>query len=138
MPIRAYAELEKRFERMYLLRDSVTALEWDASTFMPEGGAQARADQMALLRVLRHEMMTAPDLGELLARASEDKELDDWQQANVHEMRREWIHATAVPAKLVEARSQAVSACEMRWRSARKQNDFEGLRPCFEEVLRLT
>ena len=133
----SYLELERRFERMYLLRDAAAVLEWDASTFMPDGGAQARADQMATLRVLRHEMLTAPDLGELFDKASSG-DLDEWQRANVREMRREHVHATAVPAQLVEARSQAVSACEMRWRSARKANDFEGLRPLLEEVLRLT
>lgn len=133
----SYLELERRFERMYLLRDAAAVLEWDASTFMPDGGAQARADQMATLRVIRHELLTAPDLGDLLASA-EAGDLDEWQHANVREMRREWIHATAVPSRLVEARSQAVSACEMRWRSARRANDFEGLRPLLEEVLRLT
>ncbi|MGZ3473051.1 MAG: carboxypeptidase M32 [Polyangiales bacterium] len=133
----AYPELEKRFERMYLLRDAVTALEWDASTFMPEGGSQARADQMAVLRVMRHELLTAPDLGDQLAKA-ESESLDEWQKANLREMRREWIHATAVPASLVEARSQAVSTCEMRWRSARRDNDFAGLLPSFEQVLKLT
>jgi len=133
----SYVELERRFERMYLLRDAAAVLDWDASTFMPDGGAQARADQMATLRVIRHELLTAPDMGDLLAGA-ETADLDEWQRANVHEMRREWIHATAVPARLVEARSQAVSACEMRWRSARKANDFAGLRPLLEEVLRLT
>jgi carboxypeptidase Taq len=137
MPSNAYPELEKRFERMYLLRDAVTTLEWDASTFMPEGGSQARADQMAVLRVMRHELMTANDLGDLLAKA-ESEQLDEWQKANLREMRREWIHATAVPAKLVEARSQAVSNCEMRWRTARKENDFAGLLPSFQQVLDLT
>jgi carboxypeptidase Taq len=133
----AYPELEKRFERMYLLRDAVAALEWDASTYMPEGGSQARADQMALLRVLEHELLTAPDLGDLVARG-EGEPLDDWQRANLREMRREWVRAVAVPASLVEARSQAVSVCEMRWRTARKENDFAGLLPSFEQVLKLT
>ena len=50
-----YGELEKRFERMHILRDSVTALEWDASTFMPEGGAQARADQANLTTLVAQD-----------------------------------------------------------------------------------
>ena len=133
----AYPELERRFERMYVLRDAVGALEWDESTYMPEGGAQARADQMALLRVLGHELLTAPDVGDLIAKA-EGERLDEWQAANLREMRREWTRAATVPAALVEARSQAVSDCEMRWRTARKENDFSGLLPSFEQVLKLT
>ncbi len=137
LPAMSYPTLEKRFERMYLLRDALTVLEWDASTLMPDGGAQARADQMAVLRVMRHELVTTPDLGELLAKA-DGESLDEWQRANLAEMRREWVRATVVPVELVEARSQAVSECEMRWRTARKENDFAGLQPSFEEVLKLT
>jgi carboxypeptidase Taq len=33
---------------------------------MPGGGAEARSDLMATLRVLRHEMLTAPDHDDLL------------------------------------------------------------------------
>jgi Zn-dependent M32 family carboxypeptidase len=35
---------------------------------MPGGGAEARSGLMATLRVLRHEMLTAPDLDDLLDR----------------------------------------------------------------------
>lgn len=136
--IDAYRELERRFARMYLIRDAATVLEWDASTFMPDGGADARADQMATLRVVRHEMLVDSSMEELLARAAEAKDLDEWQRANLREMNRERIHSTAVPASLVEARSKAVSACEMRWRRARHDNDFKGLQPLLEEVLKLT
>src|SRR4051794_16925252 len=121
-PRDAYHDLERRFDRMNLVRDAATFLEWDAATYMPEGGADARADQLATLRVLRHELLTAPALDDLLARAAEAGDLDPWQRANLHEMRRERVHATAVPAALVEARSQATSACEMRWRTARRED----------------
>jgi carboxypeptidase Taq len=139
----AYSELEQRFRRMNLLRDAAAVLDWDTAAVMPPGGTGARGDQISTLRVLRHELLTHASIGELLGRADADATdgrapLDDWQRANLREMRREWIHATAVPADLVEARSQAVVACEMRWRSARRENDFRGLLPLLGEVLRLT
>lgn len=136
--VAAYRELERRFERINLLRDIAAVLEWDTATMMPPGGIDARSEQLSTLRVLRHQMLTDPALEDLLCRAAEAKELHPWQRANLHEMRREWIHATAVPDDLVEALSQAVTACEMRWRSAKRDNDFRGLLPLFEQVLRLT
>ncbi len=139
----AYSELERRFRRMNLLRDAAAVLDWDTAAVMPPGGTEARGDQVSTLRVLRHEMLTHASVGDLLARAEADVQaggapLDAWQHANLHGMRREWIHATAVPADLIEARSRAVVACEMRWRSARRENDFRGLLPLLAEVLRLT
>ena len=82
-PHDAYRELERRFARMYLIRDAATVLEWDASTFMPDGGADARSDQMATLRVVRHEMLVDSSMEELLARAADANDLDEWQRAGV-------------------------------------------------------
>ena len=50
-------------------------------------------------------------------------------------MRRSWVHESALPADLVEARTRATSACEMAWREARKNTDFKSLLPTLAEVL---
>ena len=50
-------------------------------------------------------------------------------------MRRSWVHESALPAELVEARTLATSACEMAWREARKNKDFKSLLPTLSEVL---
>jgi carboxypeptidase Taq len=103
---------------------------------MPSGGAEARAEQMAALSVLAHELRTDPALGELLDEAETDvASLDAWQAANLREMRRAWRHACAVPAALVERLSRAASAAEMAWRSARKHSDFAALAPLLAELL---
>jgi len=53
-------------------------------------------------------------------------------------MQRSYLHASAVPADLVEASSKAGSACEMIWRQARPNNDFKAVLPALTEVLALT
>jgi carboxypeptidase Taq len=131
----AYKSLETRFKRMNLVRDAIAMLEWDSAAMMPDGGSNARAEQVATLKVLAHEQACDPALADLFAAARGE---DPWQDANLREMRRDWLHATALPADLVEARSKAVSDCEMRWRSARKANDFKGLLPSMRRVLDLT
>ncbi len=133
----AYTELEDRFRRTALLGESIGMLSWDQSVMMPEGGATARGEQIAALSVIRHSMMTDPALGELLSDAAEQGGLDEWQAANLMEMRRNWVHATAVPSDLVEAMSKASSACETVWRTARRDADFNAIVPTFSEVLRL-
>ena len=138
----AYAGLEAAFRRIGALADTLGILDWDQATVMPEGSAPARADQIAMLSVLRHELLTSPAIGEGLDAA--DSELAaasgpdaDWQRANLREMRRDYLHATAVPADLVEAKARADAACEMRWRTARRDNDYAGLMPSLGDVLRL-
>src|SRR5882724_5233170 len=98
----AYAELEGRFHRWSALKDGRAVLDWDTAVMMPAGGAEARAEQMAALDVVCHGILADPALAELLDRAGEGAaDLDAWQQANLAEMRRLWIHATALAPDLV-------------------------------------
>src|SRR5260221_4567104 len=134
----AYQELSQRFRRLGLLSDALSVLNWDTAAMMPDGAAPARAEQTATLAVLIHEQQTDPRVGELLAAAEQQRDLDGWQRANLAEMHRATVHATAVPVDLVERLSKATSACEMAWRAARPANDFAGLLPKLQAVLDLT
>ncbi len=113
-------------------------LHWDLATQMPEGGADARAEQLAALKLVCHEIVNDPALPDLLDGAATQNDLDEWQRANLHEMRRSWLHGTAIPADLVEAFSKSCSACEMAWRAARPANDYKAILPRLKEVLALT
>lgn len=132
----AYGRLEAIFGKSSILGDALAMLQWDMAAMMPEGGAEARADQMALLQTLAHETVTAPEIPDLLARA-EGEVGDSWEKANLHEMRRQWVHAAAVPADLVEALAKAESTCEMVWRKARAEADFAQVLPSLRTVLAL-
>ena len=135
----AYAKLESRFRRLGVLEEAIAVLHWDAAAMMPSGGAEARAEQLATLRLIAHEQLTAPGSGDLLAEAEADAaSLGPWQRANIREMRRRWRHATAVPGDLVEALSRACSRSEAVWRDARPADDFAAALPGLEEVLSLT
>jgi len=135
----AYRQLESRFQRHSVVQGAMAVLHWDSAVMMPLGGASARSDQLAELALVCHEILTAPNLQDLLNAAEEEvEELDDWQQANVAEMRRRWLHANAVPAQLVRRLSEASSGCEIAWRDARAQDDFESVRPHLELVVELT
>ena len=138
----AYEDLAARFHRVGVIDDALGILQWDQATIMPEGSAPARAELVATLSVLSHELLTDPQIGDLLDASDGNSDStgdnDDWCGANLREMRRTYLHAIAVPADLVDARSRANAACELTWRSAREDNDYPSLLPSLEEVLRLT
>jgi carboxypeptidase Taq len=134
----AYQALEARFRRLNALREAAGMLNWDMSAMMPAGGAEARSEQLAALQVICHELVSDPALAELLDRAEANaKRLDPWQRANVREMRRDWLHTTALPADLVEALSRARNRCEMIWRQARPKGDFAAVLPSMQALLDL-
>jgi carboxypeptidase Taq len=134
----AYLELESRFKRMGLIGDAGAILGWDRETMMPEGSNSARSETVAALRVLRHEMLTDTRVGDLIDEAGGDNALDDWQRANLAEMRRWRVHATAVPSDLVAAITRATGEAEMVWRKARPASDLAMLMPHLKKVLDLT
>jgi carboxypeptidase Taq len=137
-PVSAYARLEQRFRRLSALQEAAGMLHWDMSTVMPDGGRPARAEQLATLGVVCHEILTDPETGALLDQAEgEAAGLDAWQRANLAEMRRGHTHATALDSDLVEAMSKASTACEAVWREARPKGDFALVYPLLSEVLNL-
>ena len=121
----AYQQLAARFQRIAALDEAAGILQWDMSTVMPVGGAAARTEQLSALSVTSHELMCDPAVEALLDETTAAGEgLDPWQAANLREMRRRWLHATAVDSRLVEALTKAAKGCEMIWREARAKADF--------------
>ena len=135
-PESALAAAVARFRRLSLLDEAAGLLGWDSATFMPRGGADSRADQIAELERVRHEGLTDPRLGEWLDRA--EGEAAAWERVDLAMMRRRRRRALAVAPALHEAMTRARLACEMAWRAARPADDFAGLAPLLEEVVRRT
>ncbi|WP_406237826.1 carboxypeptidase M32 [Acetobacter orientalis] len=136
----AYQTLERHFARLSSLSDALGILSWDKEVIMPHGAAGRRADTLATLAGLRHEILTAPAMADLLATAEAQAgtALSAWQKANLAEMRRTHTHATALPGDLVEALTQATTRSEMAWREARENSDYASFLPHLTEVLNLT
>ena len=133
-----YAQLEQEWKRLHALRGALALLRWDAAVMMPRGSADIRGEQLAALETEYHNMLTAPRIIRLLERAAANASgLDEWQLANLREMRRERDHAIATPASLVARLAKATSRAESQWLAARQEGRFEILSPHLDEVLHL-
>ncbi len=128
-------ELKTLLREVSDLNAAAAVLHWDQTTYMPPGGAEARARQLATLAKIAHEKATAPRLGQLLDEVSPDNEDD---AALVRVARRDYEKATKVPpaftAKLTEHQARTYEA----WTRARPANDFAGVRPLLEQMLDLS
>ncbi|MBK0031088.1 carboxypeptidase M32 [Erwinia sp. S43] len=133
----AYANLTRTFQRLSRFGHLAAITGWDMQTMMPAGGSRARGEALAELSVLRHEILTAKQVGEWLDQAKQE-DLDDVAQANLYEMHRAWQQASLLPASLVEAKSIAGSRCEHAWRQQRPANDWQGFSANLKEVVKLS
>ena len=132
-----YTLLTALFERHHHLKSAADLLEWDTAVLLPQGAAEARGAQLAVMRVTAHELLVSSRTSELLDAASEMPR-GEWERANIALMRRAYVRASALPADLVEARAKAALACENVWRGARRDADFTRLAPLLQEVVRVT
>jgi carboxypeptidase Taq len=132
-----YRQLEAAFRRAALIGEAGSILYWDRAVMMPDGAAPARAEQAVELQLVVHETLTRPEIAAWLEQAEFDNTLDEWQRANLHEMRRNHVHRTALSAELIAAMTKAASACEMAWRQAKPKGDFKAVLPLLSENLRL-
>ncbi len=132
----AYQELARRHLRMHRLGHLQSIAHWDRSANMPPKGNEARAEALAEMGGLLHELATAADLPQLLGRA-EGEALGEFERASLREMQRAWRASNALPTALVERLSLATSRCEHAWRSQRPANDWAGHAPLLKEVLEL-
>ncbi|MEZ5498358.1 MAG: carboxypeptidase M32 [Steroidobacteraceae bacterium] len=133
-----YEQLEQEWRRLHTFRGALSLLRWDAAVMMPRGSADVRGEQLATLESECHALLTAPKVSRLLERAEANRQcLEDWQVANLREMRRQRDHAIALPVRLITRLAKATAAAEAGWIGA-QQSGFATLVPLLEEVLQLT
>src|SRR5512145_2682433 len=115
MSLSPYQQLEHEFRRLHAFRDAASVQRWDAAVMMPRASADVRGEQLAALETECHALLTAPKVSRLIERAQANQsQLEDWQLANLREMRRERDHAIATPLSLVSRLAKATSAAEAR------------------------
>jgi carboxypeptidase Taq len=98
-PDETFQALEERLATISDVYSAASVLAWDRQTYMPEGGVRGRAEQLASLARLAHEMLVSPDTGELLERAGERQPGSD-EAALLRLARREYDRASTLPARL--------------------------------------
>jgi carboxypeptidase Taq len=132
----AYDNLIYHWKEAAILSSCGSVLGWDERTYMPRNGSAHRAEQMALIAKMCHQMTTAPKVGELLAEAETAKP-DEMQAANLREIRRSYDRAVKLPSDLVEEIARVTTQAQQFWTDARANSDFATFRPWLEKIVAL-
>jgi carboxypeptidase Taq len=131
-----YDALLDRYRRVSNVRHADGVLMWDQQTVMPEGGTLARAEQRSTLSSVEHDLLTADELGRLLAEVDEESLAAD-ERAAVREIRRQHERAVRVPDELVAEISRVESGAHETWVDAKADDDFDALAPTLERIVDL-
>ncbi len=114
---------------------AANVLEWDQETYMPDGAAGARAQQIATLRQLAHERFTTDELAGLVDALAVADGLSEADAALVRVTRRALDRKRRLTPDVVARFAAAVSAAKQAWKKAREENAFPAFAPHLERLI---
>ncbi len=133
-------QLKLRMGQLSDLSHAMSLAHWDQQTMMPPRGGEARAESLATLTRISHEMFVDDETGRLLEGAAAevngaDPDSDDKRMLAL--VRRQWEKARRVPPDLAAELARAGSVGQEAWVVAREKSDFKGFAPYLEHNFEL-
>lgn len=137
--MKAYQELEKVINQISKIKNVINILNWDVATNMPLNSIDSRDGEISTLSTIAHSMLKSSQLADLINAAKDEiNSLNSWQLANLKAIEKEYIKAECINDELQKNYVSSSTKCKVIWERAKKDNDFNMLKPYLEEVLNCT
>jgi carboxypeptidase Taq len=135
-----YETYLERVKEWWDLETVGAVLSWDQNTYMPDGGAKARASQLATIKRLWHEKLTGEEMGEAHERVKEAVVSEDPDSVPVRLV--QWMDQKIEKERKVSsdwvAEFEATTALGFQtWVKARENSDFEAFKPYLQKIVDL-
>ncbi|MBN1221372.1 MAG: carboxypeptidase M32 [Anaerolineae bacterium] len=134
-----FKTLSDKLKEIKNISSAVALLHWDQQVNMPPGGSQARAEQIATLETMAHELFVADEMGVLLDDlAGTDFAYDSDEASLVRVVRRDYDRERKLPAALVEEMSRTFALGHQIWVRARAEKDFARFQDILVKIVDLS
>ncbi|MEO5592541.1 MAG: carboxypeptidase M32 [Chitinophagaceae bacterium] len=121
---KSYQDYTAHLRKIADVRYAIAVLQWDQETYMPQKGADFRAQQVATLSEISHELFTRESFKDLLQNLLACDGLDDTQQKNISLSWYDYTQQQKVSGDFVKKLSEATSRSFQAWVSAKTANNF--------------
>jgi len=112
-------------------------LQWDQETYIPEKGAEFRAQQLSTLSGLAHDIYVAPELGTIMNELIKAKLSDRIQSRNVELSHKDYFREKKYSTDFVIEISNETSKAFHNWVKAREENNPSLFLPNLEKLVEL-
>jgi len=132
--------LKQRLGQLSDLGHAVSLAHWDQQTMMPPRGGEGRAESLATLTRISHEIFVDDETGRLLEGAASEingSDPDDDDPRLIALVRRQWEKARRVPPDLAAELARAASVGQEAWVVAREEGNFDDFAPYLERNFEL-
>lgn len=123
-PSRAERRLYELWGEIRDLSAAFDLLDWDQETYMPEGGLESRGKVGATLAGLKHRLLTASELQDVLAECAAEAAPGSVLAAQVRQARLEVDRSVKIPEALAKRLAEARTRGTGAWQKARAAADF--------------
>ena len=132
-----YAAFKTHAQKIADLGYAGAVLSWDQQTYMPKNGANFRAQQMATLQTMGHELIVDEKFGKILEELTQDEALTEEEKVNVRLSFKDYSRKKKYPHEFVEEYAQVCSGAFGSWHEARSQNQFSLYEPTLKKIVEL-
>jgi len=136
----SYDRFARRFGEINDLLNIANLLTWDSRSMMPPGGATTRGRQMSTLMGLAHELLMSDETRrhvEAAEAAVANQSENSIERRCVNAAREAIEYHRRIPRDLQQRRAELNLTGQAIWEAARARNDFELLRPVYEEHIEI-
>ena len=114
----SFAKLDELGRKLEALEHAQSMLSVDEAVQMPAGGGEKRAEAMAMLAGMFHELATAPHIADWILTA-DGEDLQDMQKAALREFKRVYTNMTCLSPAFVQRQVGAQVRSQQLWRELR-------------------
>ncbi len=132
-----YNEYKALLQKIADVNYSSAVLQWDQEVYMPPNGATYRAQQLATLAGIAHELATDKKLENLLLELQKDTSLEFKEKANVLESLRIFYLNKKYTTDFVIELNKTISQSFVAWQQAKAQNNFQIFKPHLKALIDL-
>lgn len=136
--------MNSKYERYHEILKKITdvsssgaVLAWDQEVLMPPKSADIRAQQLATLAGISHEISTSDELGKLLNELSKDATLTEGGKRNVKNSLKDYTNRKKFTVEFIEQLNRSISEAFQAWQTAKKESNFNLFAPKLEKLVEL-
>jgi carboxypeptidase Taq len=119
-----YELYRQHMRKLADVRAALALMQWDQETYMPAKGSGFRAQQVATLSEMAHELATAEKLESMLESLDGSAQLNETERKNISLTRIDFLKQKKYPAAFVRKMSETISRSFDAWNLAKKENRF--------------
>lgn len=133
--MKTYQDYKQHCSKIADLRYTLALMQWDQEVNMPPKGADMRAQQLATLSGMAHQLSSDPKFGECLSMLVDDASLSPEEKTNVVLSLKDFRRQEKYSQEFVERMSRATSKGFNAWQQARSAKDFSLFQSELEEIV---